>query len=431
MMLASIAQGSQSQSRVGLPLLGLIPVLGRFFTAPEDRNRQVDIVIAVTPRVLRAPAVTPDDELMRQSGTLQTPTSGSVQTVLEEAEREDQLAAARRTQNQTVAQNTQPQPQQTQAATAQAQKPILDEEPPAYVPAPRALMGDGAASTASAQAPGADAASSILKALPANIRPLPVNVPKADLPVPVNASSTTTTTTAPSTLSAPANNAAQAKPLSNNASLDSMSTIGDAPLLRRLDNATPTKSSFVGPQFETQDIRDATQSPQPVPLKNNANQPSQAKASATSEVSLVTRSAASLMLLPKLQEMRVGERRRIALLLKTDAPLGLAALTFKFDPQQVRVHEVSMGNLLAGSNGAAQPVLTQSVDARGLLIVSVAPSTGAQPMTGAGVLIFIDIEAVAPGESSFSFDKNNVHLVASDGRGVLMDLSEVKVVVKQ
>ncbi|MCA1556993.1 MAG: hypothetical protein LC731_00450, partial [Acidobacteria bacterium] len=56
MMLASIAQGAQSQSRVGLPLLGLIPILGRFFTAPQDRNTQTDIVIAVTPRVLRAPA---------------------------------------------------------------------------------------------------------------------------------------------------------------------------------------------------------------------------------------------------------------------------------------------------------------------------------------------------------------------------------------
>jgi hypothetical protein len=166
-------------------------------------------------------------------------------------------------------------------------------------------------------------------------------------------------------------------------------------------------------------------------LNNGTSQPPQSKAPATVETPLVARSAAGLMLLPKLQEMRVGERRRITLLLKTDAPLGLAALTFKFDPQQLRIAGVATGNLLTTAADGAQPILTQSVDAKGLLIVSVAPPSGAQPITGAGVLVFIDVEAVAPGESIFSFDKNNVHLVAADGRSVLIDLSEVKVVVKQ
>jgi hypothetical protein len=86
---------------------------------------------------------------------------------------------------------------------------------------------------------------------------------------------------------------------------------------------------------------------------------------------------------------------------------------------------------LTASADGTQPILTQSVDAKGLLIVSVAPPAGGQPLTGAGVLVFIDIEAVAPGESSFSFDKSNVHLVAADGRSVLIELSEVKVIVKQ
>ena len=56
MMLASVAQDTQSNGRAGLPLLGLIPVLGRLFTSPTRENRRIDIVIAVTPRVLRAPA---------------------------------------------------------------------------------------------------------------------------------------------------------------------------------------------------------------------------------------------------------------------------------------------------------------------------------------------------------------------------------------
>ncbi|HEX8746409.1 MAG TPA: secretin N-terminal domain-containing protein, partial [Pyrinomonadaceae bacterium] len=430
MMLASIAQGSQSQSRVGLPLLGLIPILGRLFTAPEDRNRQVDIVIAVTPRVLRAPAVTPDDELMRASGTLQTPTSGSVQAVLEDAEREDQLAAIRRGQNQTLAQNAQAQQPAQQPAQAQLQRPILDEEPPAYVPAPRALMGSGV--QASAPSRGTDAATNISTTLPANIRPLPVNVPRAELTAPGNSSGSTAGNTNVSNLSAPAGNTSSASTSNTGGATANTGAANDAPALRRLDSSAPAaKPSFIGPQLETQDRRDDARPARPGGLNNSTTESPQLKAPATAGPPLVVRSAAGLMLLPKLQEMRVGERRRITLLLKTDAPLGLAALTFKFDPQRLRIGGVSTGNLLTAAADGSQPILTQSIDAKGLLIISVAPPAGAQPLTGAGVLVFIDVEAIAPGESVFSFDKNNVHLIAADGRSVLIDLSEVKVVVKQ
>jgi general secretion pathway protein D len=440
MMLASVAQGSQSQSRVGLPLLGLIPVLGRLFTAPQDRNTHTDIVIAVTPRVLRAPAVTPEDEEMRYSGTLQTPTSSSVQTVIEEAEREDQLAAARRAQNQALAQKSvQPQPSQpmqevqVSVQLAPQQKVIFDEEPPAYVPAPRALMGDGTAAAANnAATTGTDAATNISRALPANIRPLPVNVPKADLLAPTNAAggAANNGATTPSTLSAPATSAPQVKPMSNTVAPDNTGT-NDAPALRRLESSAPSKASFIGPQLETPDVREEVKTVSTPTVKSDASAPPQPKASATGAAAFVTRSAAGLMLLPKLEEMRVGESRRITLLLKTDAPLGLAALTFRFDPRQLRISGVSTGNLLAASAGGAQPIFTQSVDAKGLLLVSAAPPAGAQAITGAGVLIFIDVEAIAPGESSFTFDKDNVHLIAADGRGILLDLSEVKVVVKQ
>jgi len=72
MMLASVSQDVMTNGRQGLPVLGGLPILGRFFTSPTKDNRQIDIVISVTPRVLRAPAVTPRDEEMRPSGTLQS-----------------------------------------------------------------------------------------------------------------------------------------------------------------------------------------------------------------------------------------------------------------------------------------------------------------------------------------------------------------------
>jgi hypothetical protein len=138
-------------------------------------------------------------------------------------------------------------------------------------------------------------------------------------------------------------------------------------------------------------------------------------------------SAAELRLIPERNEMRVGEKRRLALVLKTDAPLGLAVVTLRFDPHTVAIHNVATGNLFAGQQNA--PTITQSVTG-GVLLVSIAPPTGA-PMTGAGVLVFVDIEALATGESAINFDKDNMHLIASDGRNITLQLVQSQIIVKQ
>ncbi len=117
LLLASVAQGVEANGRSGLPLLGLIPILGRLFTAPTKDNRQVDIVIAITPRVIRAPTILPEDIIERPTGSVATPTSGSLEAMMIQDEINDQLAAARRLGN-----------------TAQVQLPDQKLEPtPAYV----------------------------------------------------------------------------------------------------------------------------------------------------------------------------------------------------------------------------------------------------------------------------------------------------------
>jgi hypothetical protein len=88
---------------------------------------------------------------------------------------------------------------------------------------------------------------------------------------------------------------------------------------------------------------------------------------------------------------------------------------------------VTTGNLFAGQQNA--PGVTQAVNS-GVLLVSVASPPGVS-MTGAGVLAFVDIEAVGVGKSSITFDKSNMHLVASDGRDITMQLVQSDVIVKQ
>jgi general secretion pathway protein D len=181
MMLASVAQDIQANGRQGIPILGLIPVLGRLFTSPTKDNRRIDIVIAVTPRVLRAPAIMPRDLEMRQSGTLQSPTTGSLEALLREAEREDQLAAAQLAKQKAVAKQVAPAnanpattnnaapattttptaPAATNATVAKdtstATAPV--EELPSFVPAPKSLVSSSAATEVAAVNSGMTTAS--------------------------------------------------------------------------------------------------------------------------------------------------------------------------------------------------------------------------------------------------------------------------------
>jgi general secretion pathway protein D len=104
LLLASVAQGVEANGKEGLPLLGLIPIFGRLFTAPTRDNRQVDIVIAVTPRVIRAPAILPDDEIERPTGSMAVPTNSSLEAMIIDEERQEALALARRVPSNTVVQ---------------------------------------------------------------------------------------------------------------------------------------------------------------------------------------------------------------------------------------------------------------------------------------------------------------------------------------
>jgi general secretion pathway protein D len=125
LLLASVAQGVSDKGRVGLPLISFIPVLGRLFSTPTNSNRQVDIVIAVTPRVLRAPIVLPEDEELRPTGSVVSPTSGSLEAMVFQEEQDEYLANTRRTNNSASTKTPN---------NVQIQLPDLKPEMPGYVP---------------------------------------------------------------------------------------------------------------------------------------------------------------------------------------------------------------------------------------------------------------------------------------------------------
>jgi general secretion pathway protein D len=340
-MIASVAQDKQSNGRQGLPLLGLIPVLGRIFTTPTDNSSNADIVITVLPRVLSAPVVTPEDLDVHPSGTLQAPISDTLEAMVRDAEREDILAAARQLPtNPTVevASAAGAPPAQAAQPTQAVAQNAADASAPAYVPAPKLLAGAGNYFT-----PG----------------------------TPDGAA-------------------------------------GEA-------GAKPVTPAAMLPVVLTEDL--------PPPA---AKQPSPDARAATQGVAAAE--PAQLVLMSGRSEMRVGERQRLMVFVKTDAPLSLVAATLKFDPRLFAVRSVEKGSLFDGAQKSL-PQITQSVDPRGSLLALVAPPAGS-PVSGAGVLLFVEIEALAAGDCEIGFDASGLHLMSSDGRGVAAKTTPVRVTVK-
>ncbi len=372
MMLASVAQDTQSNGRRGLPLLGLIPVLGRLFTSPTRNNTQIDIVIAVTPRVLRAPAVTPFDERERPSGTLQTPTTGSLEAMVREADREDQLAAARRLPTNVVMQ-------------------LPDTDPvPSYVPAPRSMM-PAAAENVAAQ------------------------------PTEAKASSTLT----PS----PAVGVTTAQQQQSNALANAIAQMtGDAPP----PPALVEKPSASGPRVNTMAQPAGARASLPptniaAALEKSLAAKSAPAAANTKAAAAPEVSVAELRLMAEKQEMRVGEKQRVSLVLVTKDTLGAATARLRFDPRILAVRGISPGEWPDGASSA--PVITQSIDPEGMVTFVIQPRSGAPLKSGESVILFLEVEALGAGEGVIRFGPD-AHIVTLDGRGVSLQLTESRLTVK-
>ena len=387
MMLASVTQDIQSNGRQGLPILGGFPILGRLFTSPTKDNRQVDIVIAVTPRVLRAPAVTPRDEEMRPSGTLTSPTTGSLEAMLRETEREEQYAAARRIPKDVTMQ--------------------LPDAPATYEPAPKALASDQ--SSANASKAGETAAAQVVPVSQSN-NVAPPQTQTAALTAPAKQDEVNGPT----------------DPAMPQPKAPSATSQGEASAPQKMDVAGALKS-IVSPTTAVTGTaasakQDATMSPVIEQLAPKSDQ-----TDTSAKPNELTAGMVELSLSPEQSEMRVGEKRQLAVAVRTGAPLGLAVVTLRFDQRVIKVNSVTAGSLFA--NAKTAPALTQSIDRNGMLLVSIAPAAGS-PVNGAGVLLNLECEGIAAGDSLLAFDLANVHLVASDGRNILLQVEPVKLTVK-
>ena len=387
MLLASVSQDVETKGRSGLPFLGGLPIVGRLFTSPTRNNRRVDIVIAVTPRVLRAPALTPRDEEMRPSGTLQSPTTGSLEAMLRENYREEQILAARRI------------PKEVNVQLPDA---------PAYVPAAttetqtQAAANNRAATTTTTQTTTvAQNNGSAAKTEPAAV--------------------TTSQAATNGTNSPTANDSAMPQPKA--ASFAPQTPATDT---KKIDVATAIKSVVTPATEVTATSATAkTEAKVTAPVEDLAPKPAVTDASAKSapQPAVIELGFAS-----ETTELTVGEKRQLSLELNSPAPLGVAVVMLRFDPGILKITNVTAGKILTDAKSGA--TISVMKNEGGVLLVSIAPAAGAT-ISGEGTLLNLEVEGLAGGNSSLAFDLSSVHIVTADGSASVVQVSSpVTVAVK-
>ena len=95
-VVASVSQERRNDGRSSIPVVGMLPILGRLFTTPNVTRDNSDIIITVTPHIVRATEITKEDNLARAAGPVTNAGGGgsgipaSIEDVLNRAQQEDE-----------------------------------------------------------------------------------------------------------------------------------------------------------------------------------------------------------------------------------------------------------------------------------------------------------------------------------------------------
>jgi general secretion pathway protein D len=325
LLLASVAQGTESDSRRGLPLLSFLPVLGRLFSAPQKENRQVDIVIAVTPRVLRAPIILDEDLVARETGSLATPTSGSLEAMVIQEERDEQIALARRLTN-----------------TAKLQLPDQPVDAPTYVKS----------ETSEEIVGGTKPANPVLNT---------VSLPSENV-------------------SAPKIGDTQLKPID--------SSPRTLPLVQ---TSEPLEEKPVGPAVKIE------------------------------EKPLTIPKATLNVIMPFVNEMKVGEKAKISVAIESESAFRSAIVAVGFDPKKVAVRRVSYGDVFG--NSYADRVAIPYFNSNGKLYMTLSADELTK-VEGSDVLAYLEIEALVAGKPEITLVQNMFSLINENGQNFVLNFGK-------
>ena len=95
------------------------------------------------------------------------------------------------------------------------------------------------------------------------------------------------------------------------------------------------------------------------------------------------------------------------------------------------MNAVSAGTLLGTQPNGLGATFAQSIDATGVCLISISALDSKAAIKGSGALIFVDVEGIGAGNAALVFDKDTLHLVATDAGDVKSAITQGVATVQQ
>ncbi|MBK9706532.1 MAG: hypothetical protein IPO77_05910 [Acidobacteria bacterium] len=446
-VVAGVSQESKGDSRSTIPILGMIPILGRLFTSPTQDSRQNDVIITVTPHIVRSQGINKDDHLAKLAGGAQSGPSQSVEDVVyraqQEEEQERRLIAQSMPQATPIGSTADIPTQSVNYTPAQPAQNANRPAAPVVQPVSsnqasktqRVLNNQNLVPVANATANTSSGAASSER--PENFnKPVPEIQPQPPVPQPEME-----------------NVAGQQKALGP----DGKPVAGDAPkpgeeesslvIKPEGDVSVPVMVSARRPEHVERALaqqraqaeiaaREKKANPQPkaatpdVPREMQVNpRPPQQKVSpavpqmAQMESNKNQKGSVNFTISPAPIKQQLGKTFAVTVEVSGEAQMTSANISLKFDDSKIRVKSVRNGGLFG-----EQPDLTYESD-RGNLIVRVRqPQAAVVPV--AGTLVIVEFTAVAEGNSEITFNSSgtqargaNNSFISASGRSARVIIS--------
>jgi general secretion pathway protein D len=89
-VVAGVNQDVKNDARAGIPVLGMLPLVGRLFATPSQETRQTDVIITVTPHIVRSAGITANDYLAHIGPPQQGGMNQNIEDVINRAQVEEE-----------------------------------------------------------------------------------------------------------------------------------------------------------------------------------------------------------------------------------------------------------------------------------------------------------------------------------------------------
>lgn len=410
-VVAGVNQETKGDSRAGIPVLGMLPLIGRLFTTPRQESRQSDVIITVTPHIIRSAGVTKENYYALAGA----PQSGGLNQSIED-----------------VVNRAQIEEEQERRLIAEKMSPGVPLDAPAQAPGPQNQNAGFGGSQRSASQPAIQNTNNsgnrrvinnqTIGAPPSSYNPAASvpEIPESQQQPEVQIVPSENNNGGGGIPQQPGQSGQPGQGAGQQGAPPEVSSLVDQPSepvprativsSRRPEHIERAIAKMLAEERarKAAEATNKTKKPEPepqyqIPKEYMIQSPQQKVAPAALMTGGGARvnSAANFSLSPRPIKQQIGKTFTVTVEVSSQAQMSGASVALKYDASKLQVKSVRDGGLFG-----AQPEFSYDLKQKGVLVVNVKQPQNT-PTASSGRLITIEFSAIGEGQSEIAFNSND------------------------